>query len=99
MAKLPKTIKVALNFSKALPEILLAQGYTIVKAMTGNTNFTTLPVDLALLKSALDIYAGLIGEAKDGSKKAISARNSQGEEVILMLKSLAGYVELNAKDD
>ena len=99
MAKLPKLIKALLDFSRTLPEQLLAQGYAIVKAMTGNTNFTNLPVDLGLLKTALDIYAGLIAEARDGSKRAIAARNSQGQEVIWMLRALATCVELNAKDD
>ena len=44
---IPKLIKAAVNFSKALPEQLLAQGYAVLKGLTGNANFTTLPVDLA----------------------------------------------------
>ena len=57
MATIPKLIKAAVNFSKALPEQLLAQGYAVLKGLTGNANFTTLPVDLALLKSTLDAYS------------------------------------------
>ena len=99
MAALPKLIKALLNFGKMLPEQLLAEGYGIVKALTGNSNFTTLPIDLAILKSALDAYSGLIADAKDGSRKAIEARNKQGKDVIRMLRALALYVELNCKDD
>jgi hypothetical protein len=99
MTTIPKLIKAALNFSKTLPEMLLAQGYGILKALTGNVNFTTIPVDLSVLKTALDAYSVSIGEAKDGSKKAITLRNKQGEDVIRILRSLALYVELNCKDD
>jgi hypothetical protein len=99
MAKVPQMIKALLDFSKKLPELLLAQGYAILKALTGNTNFSTLPVDLNVLKTTLDAYAVSIGDAKDGSKKAKSLRDRLGEEVIRILRALAMYVELNCKDD
>src|SRR5437763_4085019 len=99
MATIPKLIKAALDFSKALPEQLLTQGNAILKAMTGNVNFTNIPVDLALLKGALDAYSVSIGEARDGSRKAITLRNRQGEDVIRMLRGLALYVELNCNED
>src|SRR6266849_4907058 len=99
MTTIPKLIKAALDFGKMLPEQLLAQGYAILKALTGNVNFTTLPLDLAVLKSALDAYSVSIGDAKDGGKKAITLRNKHGEEVIRILRGLALYVELNCKDD
>jgi len=41
MTTVPKLIKATFDFSKTSPEQLLAQGYAIVKAMTGNVNFTT----------------------------------------------------------
>ena len=96
---LPKLIKAALNFSKMLPEQLLAFGYAILKALTGNANFPTPPVDLGQFKTVLDTYSVLIGDAKDGGKKAITARNKQAEEVVRMLRALAMYVELNCKED
>ncbi len=99
MATIPKLIKAALNFSKTLPEQILAQGYAVSKALTGNANFTNIPIDLSLLKAALDAYSVSIGDARDGGKKAIVLRNKQGEEVIRMLQALATYVELNCKED
>jgi hypothetical protein len=99
MATIPKLIKAALDFSRALPEKLLAQGQTVLTHMTGNANFPTLPVDLSILKAALDAYSVSIGEARDGSKKAIALRNRHGEELIRILRALATYVELNCKDD
>ncbi len=99
MAKIPKLIKALLNFSDALPEQLLNQGYAVLKGLTGNANFTTLPIDLALLKTTLDAYSAAIADARDGSKKAIALRDRLGGDVIRMLKGLALYVELNCKED
>lgn len=99
MATVPKIIKAVLNFSKALPEQVLALGYTILKALTGNPNFTMLPVDLSVFKTMLDAYAVSIGEARDGGKKAIALRNRLGEDVIRSVKMLAHHVEMNCKDD
>src|SRR5262245_1711572 len=97
MATLPKMIKAVSDYAKALPEQILAAGYTVLKALTGNLNFPTPPVDLVVFKTALDTYSDLIGHAIDGGKKAITARNLQGEEVIRMLWALAAYVEHNCK--
>src|SRR2546426_12735742 len=75
MAKIPKLIKALLNFSNGLPEQLLNQGYAVLKGLTGNANFTTLPIDLALLKTTLDAYSAAIADARDGSKKAVTQRD------------------------
>src|ERR1051326_2282326 len=61
----------------------------VVSGMTGNPRFTTLPVDLAVLKTNTDTLNQLISEAKDGSKKVISEKNKQRQVVIKMLKLLA----------
>jgi hypothetical protein len=71
----------------------------LLAGLTGNSNFTNLPVDLNSFKADLDAYAVSIAEAKDGGKKAIALRNKQGEVVIRTIKQLAAYVELNCKDD
>src|SRR5436305_10102696 len=99
MAKVPQLIKALLDFSKKIPEKVLAQGYAILNAITGNTNFPTPPVDLNVFKTTLDAYSAAIGDAKDGSKKAKTLRDRLGEEVIRILRALATYVELNCKDD
>jgi hypothetical protein len=92
-------IKALLDFTYKVPDQLLAQGYAIVKALTGNVNFTNTPVDLSVLKTTLDSFAAAIADAKDGSKKAIVVRNQIGEGIVRMLRVLAFYVELNCKDD
>src|SRR5437762_1649126 len=82
MTTVPKLIKAAVGFSKALPEEVLATGYTVWKNMNGNVNFLTAPVDLNVLKAELDSYSISIGEAKDGGRKAILRRNQEGEDII-----------------
>jgi len=99
MATVTKMIKALLNFTSKMPENLLSQGYAILKALTGNVNFPNLPVDLTVLKTKLDAFAGAIADAKDGSKRAITLRNQIGEEIVRMLKVVAFHVELNCKDD
>jgi hypothetical protein len=92
-------IKAVADYGKALPEQILALGYAVLKGLTGSVNFTNPPIDLNVFKTALDAYSVLIGEAQDGGRKAITARNKQGEEVIRMLRALAAYVEFISKED
>ena len=99
MATVTKMIKALLNFTYKAPEQLLASGYAILKAFTGNSNFPNSPVDLNDLKSKLDAFAIAIADANDGSKKAIMLRNQLGHEIVRLLKVLAFYAELNCKDD
>ena len=99
MAIVPKLIKAALNLHRALPEQVQSQGQVLLKGLTGNSNFTNLPVDLNVFKADLGTYAASIPDSKDGGKKAITLRNKQGGVVIRTIKHLATYVELNCKDD
>ena len=99
MAIVPKLIKAALGLHKALPEQVLSLGHAVLKGLTGNANFTLLPIDLNTFKTDLDAYAVAIAEAKDGGKKAITHRDKQGGVVIRTIRNLASYVELNCKDD
>ena len=99
MARVPKLIKAVLDFSKMLPEQLLAFGQAVWTGLNGNVNFPGPPIDLNVFRARLDAYSDAIGQARDGGKKAITLRNRLGEEVIRMLRALALYVEINCKDD
>ena len=99
MATIQKLIKAMLDFTKKAPEQLLAQGYTILKAMTGNVYFPNPPVDLAVLKTLLDDFSLAIGNANDGSKRAITHRNEIGAEIVQTLRLVALYVQLNSQAD
>ncbi|HEY2383235.1 MAG TPA: fibronectin type III domain-containing protein [Terriglobia bacterium] len=99
MAMVPKLIKAALGLTKALPELVLSQGQALLKGLTGNSNLPNAPIDLNVFKADLDSYAASIADAKDGGRKAITLRNTQGMVVIHAIRQLAAYVELNCKDD
>ena len=74
MATIPKLIKAALALGRALPEQILALGYAVLKGLTGNANFTSLPVDLAVLKAALGcllrLYCGGTGWRQESHHRA-----------------------------
>jgi hypothetical protein len=93
------SIKAKLSFSRILPKDLIARCLAVIAGLTGNLNFTNLPVDLAVLKAAVDRYSTLCAEALDGSRKAIAERNRQGAEIIRMVKLLGHYVEATCNDD
>jgi Fibronectin type III domain len=99
MAKVPKLIKAVLDLHKSLPEQIVNQGQALLKGLTGNSNLPNAPIDLNAFKADLDAYAVYIAEAKDGGKKAITLRDSQGAVVIHAIRQLAAYVELNCKGD
>src|ERR1043166_4133576 len=75
------------------------RGTSVVTGLTGNSDFTTLPVDLATLKAAVESLNNLISEALDGSRKMIAQKNKQRETVIKMLRLLSRYVEVNCDND
>lgn len=67
--------------------------------MTGNSNLSTPPVDLATLKANIESFHALIVEALDGSRKVIAQKNKQREAVIKMLRLLGRYVEVTSDGD
>ena len=67
--------------------------------MTGNANFPNPPVDLATLKTAIEILWALIAQALEGTKKVIAQKNEQREAVSKMLRLLARYVEVTSNGD
>ena len=95
----PVQIRASLSFSRTIPKDLIARCLAVIAGLTGNPNFTNLPVDLSMFKAAVDRYSALWAEALDGSRKAIAERDKQETEVIKMLKLLGHYVEGTCKDD
>ena len=66
MARVPKLIKAVLDFSKMLPEQLLAFGQAVWTGLNGNVNFPGPPIDLNVFRARLDAYSDAIGQARDG---------------------------------
>jgi hypothetical protein len=78
---------------------IVVRATAALTGLTGNSNFTALPVDLAAFKTAIDTLSGLISEAMDGSKKVIAQRNKQREVVIRNLEMLGRYVQITSNGD
>ena len=78
---------------------VLSRGYSVQTSLTGNTNYPSLPVDLATFKTALDTFSALIAEALDGGKKVIAQKTKQRTTVIKMLRLLGRYVEVTCNGD
>jgi Fibronectin type III domain len=95
----PKPIRASDGFSRVLDLDVLARGQAVLTGLSGNPAYEHPPVDLAVLKAALDSYSAAIAEALDGSKRAIADRNKRRQEVITMLRLLARYVETACKND
>src|SRR5437660_745980 len=95
-----KPIKTVFNFNKTAPGELLARGTAVLAGVYADSSVYSLPpIDKATFKGVVDGYSSLITEALDGGKKAIAARNHQGEILIKMLRQLGHYVEAACNDD
>jgi hypothetical protein len=94
-----KLIKPLDGFTNVSDPAVLSRGANIQTNMTGNPHFPNPPVDLAVLKAALEAFSSLIAAVLDGSKKVTAEKNKQREEVIRMLRLLGRYVEVTCKDD
>src|SRR5215471_4257119 len=90
----PIVIKPIENYNSASDDEIVSRSTAVLKGMTGNTHFTTPPIDLTSFKTNIDSFSALIGEARDGSKKVIAEKNKQRHIVIDMLKLLARHVEV-----
>ena len=64
-----------------------------------NSAYPTPPIDLVSFKTGIDKFSALTVDAKDGGKKAISAKDKQRVAVIKMYTQLGRYVESACNDD
>jgi fibronectin type III domain protein len=85
------------RYSRASDALIVTRGTAVVTGMTGNPNFPNPPIDLALLKAAIERLKELMAEALDRSRKVIAEKNKKREEVIDMLRLLGRYVEVSCK--
>ena len=94
-----KLIKPIENFTRVSDGDVVARATAVQTAMTGNANFANPPVDLTVLKTAIDLFNSLIAEALDRSKKVIAQKNKQRQVVIKDLRLLGRYVEVTSNGD
>jgi hypothetical protein len=94
-----QTIKALEGYGRVTDLGVFTRGTNVVSKMTGNSKFQNSPVDLAVLKTDLDVFSALIAESLDGSKTVIAKKNKQREVVIDKLRILARYAEVTCKND
>ncbi len=78
---------------------LLSKGQTVHKYMLANPNFTNPSVSMADFDAALQLLEQCIGNAAYADRAMIAKRDEQATAVADMLRSLASYVDAEAKGD
>ena len=94
-----KKLRALDGFSNATDGDVASRGTSVVTNLTGNPKFPNPPVDLAVLKAAIERLLALMAEALDGGPKVVAEKNKQRETVIKMLRLLGRYVEVTADND
>ncbi|HEY2379788.1 MAG TPA: fibronectin type III domain-containing protein [Terriglobia bacterium] len=94
-----KTIKPYEAYGTEPDGTIVTTATAVQTALTGNSNYSNLPVDLATLKTDIATLSALMAEARDGSKKVIAEKAKQREVVVKELRLLGRYVEVTCKDD
>jgi hypothetical protein len=95
----PKMIRPLEAYDRVLDADLIVRATAVLAGLTGNSNYTNLPVDLASLKANIDTFSTLVSESLDGSKKIIAEKKKQRIVLIRMLRLLGRYVEVTCKED
>lgn len=78
---------------------LVLKAKNLVEDMTGNANFATPEPALADITAKVEELENWISKASFGDKRAVEYRDSVKAELVVMLRSLAGYVSSIAKGD
>jgi hypothetical protein len=91
--------RISIDFGSLDNNELRQRGMAIVLALLEDVRFPNPPVTMAMLKSQLDAFHAAIIDAMEGSKKAMTLRDSLRAQVISALKQVAAYVQENANGD
>jgi len=84
--------------SQTDPQIVATAG-AVLQGMTGNTAFPSPPVDLKALQAGFDDLNAAIAAQAHGGIAATAQKNNRREELILLLRKLAHYVQDNCGND
>src|SRR5438045_1929837 len=91
--------RIQLDFGSLTHNQLWQRGMAVVRAQTGNTKYSSTPVTMAVLQSLMDAFKAAIVDATDGSKTAMTRRDSLKAQVISALKQIAVYAQENSNGD
>jgi hypothetical protein len=97
--KKPTAIKAVTGFAKLLPSALVNLARAVVKGLTGNAAFPSLPIDLTVFTTSINTLSDAIVSALDGGKNAKAMLRKLRKLVIQDLTLLAVAVQNNCNDD
>jgi hypothetical protein len=98
MSKLTQITPI-LGYTKASDEVFLGRLNAVYTGTNGNPVYPNAPIDIHAFKADIDSFSGLITQALDGSKKAISEKTKKREALTKSLRLLGRYVEIMCNND
>jgi len=85
MSKLSQITPI-LGYTKVSDELFLGRLNAVYSGTNGNPAYPNPPIDMNAFKADIDSYSGVITEALDGSKKAISEKKKKREALTKSLR-------------
>jgi hypothetical protein len=93
-------IKPSIGFlNTANDALLVTDTETIVKSLTGNTDYPTPLPALAVITTALNAFVTAIADAADGGKEFTAIKVAKRAELVSLLRQLASYVSVTCGGD
>jgi len=93
------TLKVIVGFSRLRDDDVDTKAASIIKSMTGNTNYPTPVPALTAVQTALTIYEASLATAATGNPEKTAIKDQKRRDLEALLKQLGTYVQLNCKND
>jgi hypothetical protein len=94
-ARVPPIIRAKLGFTRLSNPDLEVRLEAIVKGMKGNEKLSSSPIDIPKFEQAVQSFSSICTAALDGGRRAISERDVQRRDIILMAQEIGHYVEHN----
>ncbi len=93
-------VKTSISFLRtASDEQIIGATQGIIAGLTGNTHFPSPVPPLPVLTSALDAFSAAIGEAANGGKELIAAKNAKRAALASLLRQLGSYLTIQSDGD
>jgi hypothetical protein len=92
-------VRILLGFNSMTDQQVGTTGVTVIKGLTGNKSFTTLPVDLAAVQTEVDDLNAAVAAQAQGGPAATVTKNNKRKVLNGLLRKLAHYVQANCGDD
>ena len=92
-------IRVLLHLTKLTATGLLARANAVYAGLNLNPAYPNPPIPLPDFRTAIDEFSAAITAAFDGGAKAIAYKNAMADNLRVILRKLAHYVEANSNGD